>query len=158
MIPCKSKECIHDVCSYGQIMYDYITTPIVGYHNKGYLNQSNKNHKRRTKPSANHWNTCPNTSVSSISGPNHGSPDPLVSGASSVSPDPPRARTQTPPRPTPLASGVSSVSPDPSRARAPTPLRPTRARLPTHGARTTTWQAQWLPYRGRAWWQLFQPP
>ena len=70
---------------------------------------------------------------------------------------PPRARTQTL-CPTPSASDANSVSPDPSRARAPTPLYPVRTRLPTHGARTTTWQAQWLPYRSRAWWRLFQPP
>ena len=74
---------------------------------------------------------CPSTS-----GPNRGSPNPLASGASSVSPGPPGARTQTPPRPTPLASGASSISLEPSRAWAPTPLRPTRARLPTHGAHT----------------------
>ena len=46
-------------------------------------------------------------------------PTPWASDASSVSPDPPGARAQTPPRPIPSASGVSSVLPDPSKARAP---------------------------------------
>jgi len=84
----------------------------------------------------NHQDVGPSTSASSISGPNHGSPDPVGHGREFRLARPPGARTQTPPRPTPLASGVSSVSPDPSRARAPTPLRLTRTRLSMHGART----------------------
>ena len=109
---------------------------MLGTIKRGYLNQSNKKTQRTKQIIHNHQDAGPETSASSISGPNRGSPDPDGLGRKFRLTRPPGARTQTPPRPTPLASGVSSVSPDPSRARAPTPLHPVRTRLPTHGVRT----------------------
>ena len=90
------------------------TKTSVGYHKKGYPNQSNKNHKRQNKP-------------------------PIITRARAPSRLAPWARDQTTAHPTPLASGASSASPDPSRARAPEPFRLIPhygARLPTYGART----------------------
>jgi len=121
----------------------------VGYHKKGYPNQSNKNRKRQNKPFA-------------------------ISGARTPARLTPWPRAQTTAHPTPLASDASSASPDPSgpRTRVSSRLTPlglgrqrrfARSPITVQGFRRTapvptTWQAQWLPYHSRLWWWLFQPP
>ena len=102
----------------------YLLQVCVGYHKKGYPDQSNKkSQKAKQAPTRSPVRRPQSIYILNL--------EPKTRLAR-----PPRARTQTPPRPTPWASGVSSVSPDPSRARAPTPLHPVRTRLPTHGVRT----------------------
>jgi len=115
----------------------------VGYHKKGYPDQSDKKRKGQSKSSTiakarapDHLTPEPQGQTITRPTPwasdaDTDSSDPLGLGrkfrlarpprgsdADTVSPDPPEARTQTLPRPTPSASGASSVSPDPSRARA----------------------------------------
>jgi len=75
------------------------------YHKKGYPNQNNKNHKKTKQTIHDHQGAGPTSSDSSVSGPNHGSPDPLASDVSSISPDPSRARTTDTASPDPLGLG-----------------------------------------------------
>jgi len=123
----------------------------VGYHKKRYPNQSNKNHKRQNKPPVITRARAPSRLAPWARDQTTAHPTPLASGASFVSPDPAGPRTRVPPRPTPLGLGRRRRR---RFARSPITVQGFRrtASVPT------TWQAQWLPYRSRAWWRLFQPP
>ena len=78
---------------------------LVGYHKKGYPNQSNKNRKRQSKPFAITGARAPARLTPWPRAQTTARPTPLASGASSASSDPCEPWTRAPPRPTPLGLG-----------------------------------------------------
>ena len=128
---------------------------LVGYHKKGYPNQSNKKHKRQSIL----------TTITGVRAPAHSTRPtpkglgrkfrlarpPRASDASSDSPDPPGPRTQVPTRPTPQGLGRKFRLARPLPGSGAGPHSTWAARLPPHGAHThdVTGAMTPIPQQGR---------